>query len=68
MQVDGMPVVKSGGQSPPLPAMLGHMENGVESLQIGNSDVATLHRQHWGSASVRSLCNRHAVMMTAKHT
>ncbi len=43
--IDGMPVAESLGQSSPLAAMLGNVKNGIENLQIGMADVATLTRQ-----------------------
>ena len=43
--IDGMPVAESFGQSAPLAAMLGHIQNGVENLKVGEADIAALTRQ-----------------------
>lgn len=38
--VDGVPVAESFGQATPLAAMFGHIENGVEHLEVGQAGVA----------------------------
>lgn len=43
--IDGMPAAEALGQSSPLVAMRGKVKNGIENLQIGMADVATLTRQ-----------------------
>ena len=43
--VDVVPVAKPLRKTSPLAAMFGHIKNGIEDLQIGEADVATLHRQ-----------------------
>ena len=43
--IDGMPVAEAFGQPSPLAAMLGNVKNGIENLQVGMADVATLTRQ-----------------------
>ncbi len=40
-----MPVAEAFGQPSPLAAMLGNVKNGIENLQVGMADVATLTRQ-----------------------
>jgi hypothetical protein len=41
-RVDGVPVAKFLGQSTPFAALLGHIQYGVEHLQVGHAHVATL--------------------------
>ena len=41
-RVDGVPVAKPLGQSAPLAAMLGHIEDRIDHLQVAQADVATL--------------------------
>jgi hypothetical protein len=50
--VDRVPVAEPLGQAPPLAAMLGHVEDRVENLEIGQADVASLHRHAVGDALV----------------
>ena len=40
--VNRVPVAKSLGQASPLAAMLSHIEDGIEHLQVGEADVAAL--------------------------
>ena len=44
-RVDGVPVAKPLGQSAPLAAMLGHIEDRIDHLQVAQADVATLPGQ-----------------------
>jgi len=41
-RVDRVPVAEPFGQSTPLAAMLGHVEDGVDYLQVAQADIATL--------------------------
>ena len=50
--VDGMPRAKPGRSAPPLAAVLGDIQNGIEDLQIGEADIAALHRETRGNAGV----------------
>jgi hypothetical protein len=50
--IDRMPVAELSRQSPPLAAMFGHIEDGVEHLQVRHAHVAALHRQDRGNALV----------------
>ena len=47
------------GQLAPLAAMLEHVKHGVESLQIGQSDVAALHWQAVGYFFILNLAELH---------
>ena len=58
--VDGVPVAEARRQPTPLAALLSDVQNGIENLQVGQTDVATLNREDWGYAFVLSLCNLHA--------
>lgn len=57
--VDGVPVAKARRQSSPFAAMFGHVQDGVEHLQIRQTDVAALHREVWRDAFVLSLSKFH---------
>ena len=43
--VDGVPVAKALGQTAPLAALLGYIQDRVEHAQIGQAHVAALGRQ-----------------------
>ena len=60
--VDGMPIVLSGRQPPPLATVLGDIQNRVEHLQVGQFDVAALNGQDRCNAFVLIFCNLHAGM------
>ena len=44
-RVDRVPVAEALGQSTPLAAMLGHIEDRIDHLQVAQADVATLPGQ-----------------------
>src|SRR4030095_12016381 len=44
-RVDGVPVAEPLGQATPLAAILGDVQDGVQDSQMGQTDVASLHRQ-----------------------
>jgi len=44
-RVDRVPIAKPLGQPAPLAAMLGHIEDRVDHLQVAQADVAALRRQ-----------------------
>lgn len=44
-RVNGVPVAKSLGKASPFAAVLGHVKNGVEHLQVGHADIAALYWQ-----------------------
>jgi len=50
--VDGVPVAEVLRQTAPLAAVLGHVENGVEYLQVRETDIAPLPRQQRRNAPV----------------
>jgi hypothetical protein len=41
-RIDRMPVAEPLWQAPPLAAVLGHIQHGVDHLQVGQADVAVL--------------------------
>ena len=43
--INGVPIAEPLRQPSPLAAMFGHEKNGVQDLQVGHADVATLGRQ-----------------------
>ena len=49
-RVDRMPIAKMLRQAAPFAAMLNHIQQRVEPLQIGHADVAALARQAIGDA------------------
>jgi len=40
-----VPFAESLGQASPLAAVLGHVQHGVDHLQVGHADIAALLRQ-----------------------
>jgi len=44
-RVDRVPVAEALGQAAPLAAVLGHVEDGIEHVQVAHADVASLPRQ-----------------------
>ena len=44
-RVDRVPVAEPFGQTAPLAAVLGDVQDGVDHLQVTQADVAALHRQ-----------------------
>ena len=61
--VDGVPVTEPGRQPSPLAAVLGHVEDGVEHLQVRQTDVAALHRKVRGNAGVFGFRDLHPRMI-----
>src|ERR1035438_9223591 len=43
--VDRVPIAKALGQRSPLAAILGHIKNSVDHLQVAEAHVASLHGQ-----------------------
>lgn len=41
-RVDGVPFTKALGKSAPFAAMFGHIQDGVNDLQVGHADIAAL--------------------------
>jgi len=58
--VDGVPVAKSLRQSAPLAALLSHVQQRVEHLQVGKADVASLARQAGLDTKILCLGDFHA--------
>jgi hypothetical protein len=44
-RVDGVPVAEAPGQTTPLAAVLRHVKDGIEHLQVAQADIASLHWQ-----------------------
>src|ERR1019366_3051855 len=44
-RVDRVPVAKALGQRTPFAAVLGHIKNSVDHLQVAEAHIASLHRQ-----------------------
>ena len=68
-RVDGVPVAKPLGQSAPLAAMLGHIEDRIDHLQIAQADVATLLGQamlNGGELCGRDLHGRYCPAQTTR--
>ena len=63
-RVDGVPVAKAFRQSAPLAAMLGHVQQRVEHLQVGETNIAPLPRQAGFDTKVLGLGDFHI----PKHT
>ena len=62
--VDGVPIAEATGQAAPFAAMLRHVQDGVEHLQVRQADVAALHRKVRGNASVLGFRDLHPKMIT----
>ena len=57
--VDGVPVAQAFGQTAPLTAMFGHVQDGVDDLQVAEAHVPALARQAVGNAMILALGNFH---------
>ena len=57
--VNGVPVAEVLGQPAPFAALLGHKENGVEHLQVGQTHIASLPGQTVGNPRILALSNFH---------
>jgi hypothetical protein len=58
--VDSVPITEAFGQTAPLAAMLGHIQNGVQYAQITETDIAPLKRQTVYDSLVLGLSDFHA--------
>lgn len=58
--VNRVPVAKAHGQSAPLAAMLGHIEDRIDHLQVAQADVATLPGQAVLNGGELLGCDLHA--------
>jgi hypothetical protein len=64
-RVDGVPVAEPLGQAAPLAAVLGHVQDGVQHLQVRQTDVASLQGKalfdlgelSFGDLHPRSVCH-----------
>jgi hypothetical protein len=65
-RVDGMPVAKVFGQASPLAAMLYHIKQSIEQLQIGHAHIAALPRQAIGNPLILFLCKLHPRQIAPK--
>jgi hypothetical protein len=43
--MDRVPIAEALGHSAPLAAMLGHLQDRVQNLQVGQTDIASLARK-----------------------
>ena len=57
--VNGVPVAKTLGKSPPFAALLGHIQNRVQHREVGQAHVAALPRKAGLDATVLRLGNLH---------
>ena len=60
-RVDRVPVAKTLGQATPFAAVFGGIQDGVEHLQIRETDVAALARQAVLDLLELGYCNLHAL-------
>jgi len=58
--VNGVPVAKALGQAAPLATVLAHIQDGVQDLQVGKTDVAPLSRKATLDLFVLGRCDFHA--------
>ncbi len=59
-RVYGVPVTKALGQPTPFAAMLGHIEDCIDDLEVTQADVATLPRQAMLNGGELFRCDFHA--------
>ena len=59
-RVDSVPITEAFGQTAPLAAVLGHVQNGVQYIQITETDIAPLKRQAVYDSLVLGLSDFHA--------
>lgn len=64
-RVDRVPVAEPIGQPTPLAAVFGHIQHGVDHLQIAQADVAPLHGQAVFDAFELLGCDLHACSFTS---
>ena len=64
-RVDRVPVAEPFGQSAPLAAMLGHIEDGVDYLQVAQADIAALLGQTVLDGGELLGCDLHAEIVRA---
>jgi hypothetical protein len=57
--VDRMPTTEVLGKAPSLTAVLGHVQDGVENLEVGKADVAALSGQAVFDLAVLRFCDFH---------
>ncbi len=66
--IDRVPVAEPGRQPAPLAAVLGHIQDRVQNLEVRDADVAALHRQVRSYAFVLRFCDFHAESVAQIHT
>ena len=64
--VDGMPISKAFGQSAPLAAMLGHIEQGVQQLPVVELYIAALPGKTGGNTLVLRFGDLHTSQSITK--
>ncbi len=64
--VDGMPISEAFGQSTPLAAVLGDIEQGVQQLQVVELHVAALAGKTGGNTLALRLCDLHTSQSITK--
>ena len=64
--VDRVPVAEALGQAAPLAAVLGHVQDRIDHLQVGQADIASLSRQATLDLFVLGRCDFHAQIVTEK--
>lgn len=58
--VDRVPIAKAFGQAAPLASVLCHVQHGIDHLQIGHADIASLKRQAVLDTGKLFSCDLHA--------
>ena len=61
--VNGVPVAEVLGQPAPFAALLGHKENSVEHLKVGQTHIAALPGQTVGNPRILALGNFHPTIL-----
>ena len=57
--IDGVPMAETFRQPAPLAALLGHIQDRVQYLQIGQPHVATLTRKNRLNSPILRFCDLH---------
>ena len=62
--IDRVPIAKAFRQASPFAAVLGDVEDRVDDLQVGDADVASLHRKKWLDSSKLRGIDLHAASIS----
>ena len=58
-RVDRMPIAEALGQPAPLAALFGHIQDGIQNIEVAQAHIAALRRQAMGNLLVLGLGDFH---------